>query len=108
MKTRIVVLLLSGLMAFSSIASSSLPAQRTQFLAVTGQLKSGNFSMLETAKSELDDYPLLPYLDYYALSFKPDINQLNQVQRFVAQYPQSYLASRLTEKYAYLLMQKIS
>ncbi len=105
MKTRIVVLLLSGLMAFSSIASSSLPAQRTQFLAVTGQLKSGNFSMLETAKSELDDYPLLPYLDYYALSFKPDINLLNQVQRFVAQYPQSYLASRLTEKYAYLLMQ---
>ena len=104
MKTRIVVLLLSGLMAFNT-AASSLSSQRARFIAVTQQIKDGNFSSMASAKDELDDYPLLPYLDYYALSYQPDINRLNAVQRFVAQYPKSYLASRLTERYAYLLMQ---
>ena len=104
MKTRIVVLLLSGLMAFNT-AASSLSSQRARFIAVTQQIKDGNFSSMAAAKDELDDYPLLPYLDYYALSYQPDINRLNAVQRFVAQYPKSYLASRLTERYAYLLMQ---
>jgi soluble lytic murein transglycosylase len=105
MKTRIVVLLLSGLMALNAMASSSLTAERTRFMSILPQLKAGNFSALSTAKEELADYPLLPYLDYYALSYLPDINRLSDVQRFVAQYPQSYLSSRLTESYAYLLMQ---
>jgi soluble lytic murein transglycosylase len=105
MKTRIVVLLLSGLMALNAMASSSLTAERTRFTSILPQLKAGNFSALSTAKEELADYPLLPYLDYYALSYLPDINRLSDVQRFVAQYPQSYLSSRLTESYAYLLMQ---
>ncbi len=104
MKTRIVVLLLSGLMAFNA-AASSLSAQRARFIAVTQQIKDGNFSSLASAKDELDDYPLLPYLDYYALSYQPDINRFSHVKRFVRQYPKSYLASRLTERYAYLLMQ---
>ena len=100
MKTRIVVLLLSGLMAFNVMASSSLTAERNRFTAMLPLLKAGNFSLLSSAKDELADYPLLPYLDYYALSYQPDINRLNEVQRFAAQYPQSYLASRLTESYA--------
>ncbi|MDD2343881.1 MAG: transglycosylase SLT domain-containing protein [Tolumonas sp.] len=105
MKTRIVVLLLGSLMAFNVMASSSLTAERMRFTAILQQLKNGNFSSLASAKEELADYPLLPYLDYYALSTSPDITRLNEVQHFVAQYPQSYLASRLTESYAYLLMQ---
>lgn len=105
MKTRIVVLLLGSLMAFNVMASSSLTAERTRFTTILQQLKNGNFSSLASAKEELADYPLLPYLDYYALSTSPDITRLNEVQHFVAQYPQSYLASRLTESYAYLLMQ---
>ena len=105
MKTRIVVLLLGSLMAFNAMASSSLTAERTRFTTILQQLKNGNFSSLASAKEELADYPLLPYLDYYALSTSPDITRLNEVQHFVAQYPQSYLASRLTESYAYLLMQ---
>ena len=68
MKTRIVVLLLSGLMAFNVMASSSLTAERKRFTAVLPLLKAGNFSSLSSAKDELADYPLLPYLDYYALS----------------------------------------
>ena len=105
MKTRIVVLLLSGLMAFNVMASSSLTAERNRFTAMLPLLKAGNFSSLSSAKDELADYPLLPYLDYYTLSYQPDITRLSEVQRFAAQYPQSYLASRLTESYAYLLMQ---
>lgn len=104
MKTRIVVLLLSGLMAFNAVASS-LTSQRARFIAVSQQVKNGNFSELAPAKDELDDYPLVPYLDYYALSYQPDINRFNAVKRFVARYPQSYLASRLTERYALLMMQ---
>lgn len=105
MKTRIVVLLLGSLMAFNAMALSSLTAERTRFTTILQQLKNGNVSSLASAKEELADYPLLPYLDYYALSTSPDITRLNEVQHFVAQYPQSYLASRLTESYAYLLMQ---
>jgi soluble lytic murein transglycosylase len=105
MKSRIMALLLSWLMAFNVMASSSLTTERARFTAVFQQLKAGNFSELASAKNELTDYPLQPYLDYYALSYQPDINRLNDVQRFVAQYPQSYLSSRLTESYAYLLMQ---
>lgn len=105
MNMRIVVLLLSGLMAFNVMASSSLSAQRARFMSVSQQVKDGKFNSLASAKEELADYPLLPYLDYYALSYQPDINRLAEVQHFVAQYPQSYLSSRLTERYAYLLMQ---
>ncbi len=104
MKTRIVVLLLSGLMAFNA-AASSLTSQRARFVAVSQQVKNGNFSALASAKDELDDYPLVPYLDYYALSYQPDINRFNDVKRFVARNPRSYLASRLTERYAFLMMQ---
>jgi soluble lytic murein transglycosylase len=105
MKSRIMVLLLSGLMTCNVMASSSLTTERTRFTAVLQQVKNGNFSELASAKNELADYPLQPYLDYSALSYQADINRFNDVQRFVAQYPQSYLASRLTESYAYLLMQ---
>lgn len=105
MKMRIMLLLLSGLMACNVMASSSLTTERTRFTSILPQLKAGNFSELSSAKTALADYPLLPYLDYYALSSQADITRLSDVQHFVEQYPKSYLASRLTESYAYLLMQ---
>lgn len=98
--------LLSGLLLTSQIfASSDLSSERQLFTQTLELVKAGNFSTLSQAKSRLDDYPLYPYLDFYALSFAPDLANLPQVSAFVQQNPNSYLASRLIDKYAYLMLQ---
>ena len=92
-------------MSCQAFASSDLSSERQLFIQALDLVKTGNFSTLSQAKSRLDDYPLYPYLDFYALSFAPDLANLPQVSAFVQQYPNSYLASRLIDKYAYLMLQ---
>lgn len=105
MKMRVVVLLLCSLLGWTSGAWASLSDQRIEFQSVLSQIKRGNFKGIPAARRNLASYPLAPYLDYYALSYQPDITRISEVQHYVSRYRGSFMASRLTESYAFLLMQ---
>lgn len=104
MKIRFFALLMSTVLAVNAYASS-LTEQRQLFRSTLQQIRAGNTAVPEQTKNRLADYPLLPYLDYYSLSSTPDAAMIDSVRRFVKRYPQSYLATRLSERYAMILMQ---
>jgi soluble lytic murein transglycosylase len=69
-------------------------------------LNSGNKSSYQNLVTELKSYPLLPYLEYQELSSRLTALPKEDVQQFFMQYPNSFLADRLTHRWLRTLAQK--
>lgn len=97
--------ILTFIFAFgSSLAYAASPSdqpidttelQRSTFLAAENALNQGQLTRYRELKLQLQDYPLLPYLDYQYL--KKRLNRLpaDQVEAFLRQYSDTPLHDRL-------------
>lgn len=94
-------LILAGVLLLPSIAASDpkLVEQRDQFIAAEKALRRGDLATYERLIPSLNDYPLLPYLQYARLRRYLSQATPEKVNRFIEQYPESHLAQRLRSRY---------
>ncbi len=77
-----------------SLANDS-SRQQMLFTHVEKALKKGNFQLYQKYRTELNDYPLTPYLEYLSLS--GNLKNLDQrdIDRFTTKYPELPQADQL-------------
>jgi len=85
----------SALGAEAEVKDAALAAQRSAFLAAETALKTGALERYRQLAGGLAGYPLYPYLRYEELSRAPAGPGDQEVQGFLADYPDSPLAERL-------------
>lgn len=86
---------LALLLALSAAAGASDEA-RDRFLAAERHLDAGNRAAAAALMAELDDHPLLPYLEYKDLRARLDRPGMGPaVDDFLAAWPDSHLGGRL-------------
>ncbi|MFQ2517316.1 transglycosylase SLT domain-containing protein [Aeromonas caviae] len=90
-----------GLLAptFAQTMEQSLYRQAHEAVRANDQVK---FSQL---RARLIHYPLLPYLDYYQLAFRPGAADYNDVTRFIRQHGDTPQSNRLERSYLTYLAQ---
>lgn len=76
-------------------ADDTLAGQRYQFVAAEQALKRGDRQAFETLRRNLRDYPLYPYLLFTDLRDRVKRNPAEEIQRFLRDYEDTPLASRL-------------
>ncbi len=74
---------------------NTLEAQRDRFVAAEKALKQGATGRYRKLKSELQDYPLLPYLEYQELRGRLSRAKDAEVQKFLDQRADTPLALKL-------------
>lgn len=95
------MLWLLPLLGWSNIAYCDTPAadpwaaQRRQFLAAERAIEKRNLGEYERIAPQLADYPLYPYLLFGRLNATLGPDKYDEARRFVTQYADSPLASRL-------------
>ena len=98
--TACILLILLFMMGFPPVSFSAEAVAQTadqrHYLAAREALKKGRLSEYRRLKAQLQDYPLLPYLDYSEALKK--LGDASVVADFLNQYDGSYLASRLRDK----------
>ncbi|MGT4674738.1 transglycosylase SLT domain-containing protein [Aeromonas caviae] len=85
--------------AFAQTMEQSLYRQAHEAVRANDQVK---FSQL---RARLIHYPLLPYLDYYQLAFRPGAADYNDVTRFIRQHGDTPQSNRLERSYLTYLAQ---
>ena len=85
--------------AFAQTMEQSLYRQAHEAVRANDQVK---FSQL---RARLIHYPLLPYLDYYQLAFRPGAVDYNDVTRFIRQHGDTPQSNRLERSYLTYLAQ---
>jgi soluble lytic murein transglycosylase len=79
---------------FSVLANEVfLSDQEKKFLAAEQYFNKGQLTKYRQAKSDLTDYPLLPYLEYRETL--RNIGDPSSIESFFEKYPGSYLSSRI-------------
>lgn len=68
----------------AAIEAEEAVAQREKLQAARTAIARSDRDSLETLKRELKDYPLLPYLDYWAISKKLSRLPYDEIDRFLA------------------------
>ncbi len=76
---------------------TSLSAQRKAFLAAEKALREGNTQSFRQLLRQLQDYPLLPYLEYQQLRRRLGRADAEEVQNFLRRHSASPLADRLQQ-----------
>jgi len=74
---------------------TGLEAQRETYLAADAALKKGQLSRYRQLRSRLDDYPLLPYLEYEYLRTRLQRTPATRIEQFLQTYQDTPLAERL-------------
>ena len=85
--------------AFAQTMEQSLYRQAHEAVRANDQVK---FSQL---RARLIHYPLLPYLDYYQLAFRPGAADYDDVTRFIRQHGDTPQSNRLERSYLTYLAQ---
>lgn len=75
--------------------ATGLDAQREIFVAADTALKKGQLSLYRQLKSQLHDYPLLPYLEYDYLRKRLHRLPAGRIEQFLQTYRDTPLAERL-------------
>lgn len=86
---------------------TDLNRQQSLFISVEKSLKKGNYQLYQKYRSELNDYPLAPYLEYLSLS--GNLKNLSQrdIDRFSNKHPDLPQADQLQHQWLrYLANQK--
>lgn len=85
------------------VAAKSLTAQQQLFLEVEKAISRGDVERLEESKSELEYYPLTPYLEYIALDKQLCKADAKTVTAFLEKYPDLPQAIKLKKRWLNLL-----
>ncbi len=80
--------------------------QDDRFIKAKRAIQHGDWSSFEILKSELIDYPLNPYLEYYQINNTYDTIDENIIQQYINKYPNSPMAAKLRRKWLKDLAQK--
>lgn len=90
---------LSLVAAGAASATTDFSQLRGTFLDAEKALKKGDTQRLASLRRQLHDYPLLPYLDYQAITKKLSVAKSSQVQSFLNQHQGTPLADVLRRKW---------
>ncbi|EAR61714.1 transglycosylase SLT domain-containing protein [Neptuniibacter caesariensis] len=98
--SRAVLFFLCSLSLFiSTFASASLEQQRNKFIQAEKLYKANKISQYKKLKTELKDYPLLPYLDYQEINGRLTSSNSVSVSKFIEQYPDLPISDRLNRRW---------
>jgi len=91
------------LFSYQNIAETlSIEESRVLYEQAKTHLKTKDFAQFQKIRNQLNDYPLVDYLDYqYAVHFLN--NETSVVEDFIQTHPKSYLGSRLHSQYSLAL-----
>ncbi|MFM5138008.1 transglycosylase SLT domain-containing protein [Aeromonas rivipollensis] len=68
-------------------------------------VRANDQERFQQIRARLNHYPLLPYLDYYQLAFRPGAADYNDVTRFIRQHGDTPQSNRLERSYLTYLAQ---
>ncbi|MCE9943761.1 transglycosylase SLT domain-containing protein [Aeromonas rivipollensis] len=68
-------------------------------------VRANDQERFQQIRARLNHYPLLPYLDYYQLAFRPGAADYNDVTRFISQHGDTPQSNRLERSYLTYLAQ---
>lgn len=80
--------------------------QRQRFVEARQALAEGDMTAFHRLRGQLTDYPLLPYLDYEALSGRLETLPFAEVDRFLQRYPETWLAATLERLWVFELAEQ--
>jgi len=79
--------------------NSGTPLQRELYVQARDALNRGRTAEYQSLREQLLDYPLLPYLEYSALTSRLSRLPFAEVDQFLSSYPDSFLAQRLEREW---------
>lgn len=99
---------LSALLTSSKIPlkADTYSLQRKKYSAAEKAFNNRDMSEFGRLARQLEDYPLLPYLEYEELTPRLTSLPYADVERFFQNYPNSFLAERLTHRWLRTLAQR--
>ncbi|WP_042012004.1 transglycosylase SLT domain-containing protein [Aeromonas fluvialis] len=80
-------------------------ADQTLYRQAYDAVRANDQARFQQIRARLTHYPLLPYLDYYRLAFRPGAADYNDVTRFIRQYGDTPQSNRLERSYLTYLAQ---
>lgn len=92
----------------SALFVPTLMAQTTEqtlYRQAHDAVRANDQARFQQIRARLTHYPLLPYLDYYQLAFRPGAADYNDVTRFIRQHGDTPQSNRLERSYLTYLAQ---
>ncbi|WP_323970090.1 transglycosylase SLT domain-containing protein [Aeromonas veronii] len=80
-------------------------ADQTLYRQAYDAVRANDQARFQQIRASLTHYPLLPYLDYYQLAFRPGAADYNDVTRFIRQHGDTPQSNRLERSYLTYLAQ---
>ncbi|MCF3096776.1 lytic transglycosylase [Aeromonas australiensis] len=80
-------------------------ADQTLYRQAHEAVRANDQARFKQIRSRLSHYPLLPYLDYYQLAFRPGAANYHDVTRFIQQHGDTPQSNRLERSYLTYLAQ---
>lgn len=80
-------------------------ADQTLYRQAYDAVRANDQARFQHIRARLTHYPLLPYLDYYQLAFRPGAADYNDVTRFIRQHGDTPQSNRLERSYLTYLAQ---
>lgn len=84
-------------------ATPDTQKQRNEYIAASTYLQKGQRQAYQQHLARLQDYPLLPYLEYEDISRQIQTYPTAKVDQFLSRYGKSYLGEKLQKKWLYTL-----
>ncbi|HHQ4518445.1 TPA: transglycosylase SLT domain-containing protein [Aeromonas veronii] len=95
-------IVLSALFVPTLMAQTS---DQTLYRQAYDAVRANDQARFQQIRARLTHYPLLPYLDYYQLAFRPGAADYNDVTRFIRQHGDTPQSNRLERSYLTYLAQ---
>lgn len=95
-------IVLSALFAPALMAQT---AEQSLYRQAYDAVKADDQARFQQIRARLTHYPLLPYLDYYQLAFRPGAADYHDVTRFIRQHGDTPQSNRLERSYLTYLAQ---
>lgn len=83
------------MVARQQLSEQDKAIQRRYYLEAMARIRAGSLTGLEAARHNLQHYPLLPYLEYEALTRRISTAPEQAIDEFLAKYQGDYLADKL-------------
>lgn len=93
--TTLIFFALGSISLNSTFAYASLEKQRKQFIQAESLLKQNKVSAYNKLRTQLNDYPLAPYLDYQQALRSLETSKSSQIGAFIEKHSDSPIANRL-------------
>ncbi|MFM4648753.1 transglycosylase SLT domain-containing protein [Aeromonas bivalvium] len=89
-------ILLSALLVPGAMAQTM---DQLRYRQAYDAVRANDMARFQTLRSQLGHYPLLPYLDYYRLAFRPGGADYGEVTRFIRDHGDTPQSNRLERSY---------